>query len=126
MRHCCCDAVVPRVQDYYFSKEDERLMRKLLGKLKKHADTNEPHVAEGTTTTEASMLQSIVGKYKMSEADFQGALRCHPAAPRMRCECGRPVPCVCVVCVAVTIVVPDVWPSARPCARMEHVCVARA
>lgn len=57
------------MQDFYFNKEDERLMRKLLGKMKQTADKHDEHGAVGVAATEGSKLDAIISKYDISAAD---------------------------------------------------------
>ena len=73
-RHTCApsratDCAAPHLQNMFFSKEDEKSMRKLLTKMKSQADVGSdaaPHSA-----AEESALLAIVGKHKMSEGDIK-------------------------------------------------------
>eukprot|EP01024_Parvocaulis_polyphysoides_P069583 TRINITY_DN852_c0_g1_i1.p4 TRINITY_DN852_c0_g1~~TRINITY_DN852_c0_g1_i1.p4 ORF type:complete len:109 (-),score=23.61 TRINITY_DN852_c0_g1_i1:347-673(-) len=58
----------------YFSKEDERAMRKLLSKVKQQADTD---VAERQKqdASEQESLKAIVSKYNISQDDFMALLK---------------------------------------------------
>lgn len=49
--------------------------QKLLGKLKAQADATDEDHALGVKTTERIRLHKIIDKYKMSEADIEGACR---------------------------------------------------
>lgn len=62
------------VEDLYFNKEDERILRKLLGKLKSQADTADALTAVGVRAAEESALRAIVDKYKISKGDFEALL----------------------------------------------------
>lgn len=73
-------------QNMYFNKEDERLMRALLSKMKAHADVADEHGAVGTVATERSKLDSIVSKYDMSEADISGESSTRRQRQRQRHE----------------------------------------
>ena len=56
----------------FFSKEDEKALRKLLNKVKTSADTSCATSAAHNAKEEAA-LNAIVGKYKLSDADIKGA-----------------------------------------------------
>ncbi|GMH40919.1 hypothetical protein BSKO_08823 [Bryopsis sp. KO-2023] len=58
----------------YFNKEDEKLLKKLLSKVKGQADKNDKHGAEGTKAAELSALKDILGKYKVSDDDMVAVL----------------------------------------------------
>eukprot|EP00929_Paragymnodinium_shiwhaense_P043932 TRINITY_DN22549_c0_g1_i1.p1 TRINITY_DN22549_c0_g1~~TRINITY_DN22549_c0_g1_i1.p1 ORF type:complete len:122 (-),score=19.90 TRINITY_DN22549_c0_g1_i1:440-769(-) len=62
------------LEDQYFKKEDERLMRQLLAKMKKQSDLADSHGAEGSRATERSALNDIVSKYKMSTEDIDALI----------------------------------------------------
>mmetsp|Transcript_104404 Transcript_104404/g.185656 ORF Transcript_104404/g.185656 Transcript_104404/m.185656 type:complete len:115 (+) Transcript_104404:41-385(+) len=62
------------LEDSYFNKEDERLMRNLLTKLKKQADVADEHRAAGQVASEKSHLMQIVEKYNMSAKDVEALL----------------------------------------------------
>ena len=55
----------------YFTKEDSRLMSKLLNKIKTQSDISDKHAAEGVKAAEQSALKQIVGKYNVSADDMQ-------------------------------------------------------
>lgn len=61
----------PPTQRMHFMKEDERLLRKLLSKIKAQADAADVHEAAGVDASERSALNSIVGKYNVSPADVE-------------------------------------------------------
>lgn len=54
----------------YFSKEDERALRKLLSKAKKQADVD-PSTATQTLETEMKQLKDILGKYQITNTDYK-------------------------------------------------------
>jgi hypothetical protein len=56
----------------YFSKEDEKSLRKLLQKVKGQAD-GQCATAGAHSAKEEAALNGIVGKYKLSKADVEGA-----------------------------------------------------
>mmetsp|Transcript_22925 Transcript_22925/g.63629 ORF Transcript_22925/g.63629 Transcript_22925/m.63629 type:complete len:119 (+) Transcript_22925:96-452(+) len=62
------------VENAYFSKEDERLLRKLLNKVKTVSDIDDVHAAAGIDAQERSSLNAIVGKYNMSKEDFDALI----------------------------------------------------
>ncbi|PNW87359.1 hypothetical protein CHLRE_02g119550v5 [Chlamydomonas reinhardtii] len=53
------------IEDLFFSKEDQRLMSKLLQKVKEQSDLADRHAAEGAKAAELSALKQIVGKYDL-------------------------------------------------------------
>ncbi|KAG2452984.1 hypothetical protein HYH02_002321 [Chlamydomonas schloesseri] len=53
------------IEDLFFSKEDQRLMAKLLQKVKEQSDLADKHAAEGVKAAELSSLKQIVGKYEL-------------------------------------------------------------
>jgi len=59
----------------FFSKQDERLLRSLLKKVKQQADVKDKHEAVGESASELSSLKEIVGKYHMSDADIQALVK---------------------------------------------------
>lgn len=63
------------VEDLYFNKEEEKLLRKLLTKVRKQSEQADQHAAVGEQAAEQSALRAIVGKYKVSDADFEALLR---------------------------------------------------
>lgn len=58
----------------HFLKEDERLLRKLLSKIKAQADAADVHEAAGVEASERSALSAIVGKYGVSAEDMDKLL----------------------------------------------------
>jgi hypothetical protein len=52
---------------------DERLLRKLLGKVKSQADQDETEAAH-TAAAEEAALRQIVGKYKLADVDVKALL----------------------------------------------------
>lgn len=54
----------------YFSKEDERALRKLLSKAKKQADVD-PATATLTLESEMKQLKDILGKYQLTDTDYK-------------------------------------------------------
>lgn len=64
-------SVTPQaIEDMYFTKEDQRILGKLLNKVKSQSDVNDKHAAEGQKTAELSALQTILSKYKVSSDDM--------------------------------------------------------
>ncbi|KAI7836075.1 hypothetical protein COHA_010044 [Chlorella ohadii] len=59
----------------YFKKEDEKLLRQLLSKVRSQAAQSDPHAAAGALEAEKSQLKAIVGKYNVSEADLNELIR---------------------------------------------------
>ena len=62
------------VENLYFNKEEERLLRGLLSKVKKQSDVKDLHGAAGAAAAEVTALKSIVSKYNMSQADISALL----------------------------------------------------
>mmetsp|Transcript_171097 Transcript_171097/g.415918 ORF Transcript_171097/g.415918 Transcript_171097/m.415918 type:complete len:112 (+) Transcript_171097:92-427(+) len=62
------------LENMYFNKEDERLMRQLLRKMKVVSDKHDEHGAVGVQATEMSALKEIVDKYKMANADIDALI----------------------------------------------------
>jgi hypothetical protein len=58
----------------YFKKEDEKILRKLLQKVRASAEQHDVHAAAGAVEAEKSALKAIVGKYNVSEEDVQALL----------------------------------------------------
>ncbi|GFR46700.1 hypothetical protein Agub_g8319, partial [Astrephomene gubernaculifera] len=50
------------IEDLYFTKEDQRLMAKLLAKVKTQSDIADKHAAEGVKAAEMSALKQILPK----------------------------------------------------------------
>lgn len=62
------------VENMYFSKEDERLLGKLLSKMKKQTQVTDVSAATESAVAEEAALRNIVAKYKISKEDFQALL----------------------------------------------------
>jgi hypothetical protein len=62
------------VENMYFSKEDERLMSKLLNKMKKQTSATDVSAATESAVAEEAALRNIVGRYQMSKEDFKALL----------------------------------------------------
>jgi len=62
------------VENMYFSKEDERLLGKLLSKVKKQTQVTDVSAATESAVAEEAALRNIVAKYKVSKEDFQALL----------------------------------------------------
>lgn len=62
------------VENMYFSKEDERLLGKLLSKVKKQTQVTDVSAATESAVAEEAALRNIVAKYKISKEDFQALL----------------------------------------------------
>ena len=62
------------VENMYFSKEDERLLSKLLSKMKKQTQVTDISAATESAVAEEAALRNIVAKYKLSKEDFQALL----------------------------------------------------
>lgn len=58
----------------YFSKEDERLMSKLLSKMKKQTSVTDVSAATESAVAEEAALRNIVARYQMSKDDFKALL----------------------------------------------------
>ncbi|PRW57560.1 l-inducible nipa [Chlorella sorokiniana] len=58
----------------FFKKEDEKLLRKLLSKVRSQAAQSDPHAAAGAYEAEKSQLKAIVGKYNISDADLKALI----------------------------------------------------
>jgi hypothetical protein len=52
----------------FFHKEDEKILKKLLSKVRAQAEANDTHNAAGARAAELSSLNSIVGS-KLSDAE---------------------------------------------------------
>jgi hypothetical protein len=62
------------VENLYFNKEEERLLRGLLSKVKRQSDVKDLHGAAGAAAAEATALKNIVSKYNVSQADISALL----------------------------------------------------
>ncbi|KAI3425872.1 hypothetical protein D9Q98_007845 [Chlorella vulgaris] len=58
----------------FFKKEDERVLRRLLSKVRKSAEQHDVHAAAGSVEAEKSALKSIVSKYNISDDDVAALL----------------------------------------------------
>jgi hypothetical protein len=61
-------------ESVFFKKEDEKLLRKLLNKVKVEAAHHDQQEAEIHAKDERAALQKIVGKYNVSEEDLEAIL----------------------------------------------------
>jgi hypothetical protein len=57
----------------FFKKEDEKLLRELLSKVRAQAEKHDVHSAKGTLVAEKSALDQIVGS-KLTEAEKEAVL----------------------------------------------------
>ncbi|CAD7701575.1 unnamed protein product [Ostreobium quekettii] len=58
----------------YFNKEEEKLLRGVLKKIKSQADKVDKHAAAGQDAADLSALKEIVHKYNMSQEDLAALL----------------------------------------------------
>lgn len=58
----------------YFSKEDERIMSKLLSKIKKQTEVSDLSAATESAVAEEAALRNIVSKYGINKQDFQALM----------------------------------------------------
>ncbi|EIE19530.1 NaCl-inducible protein [Coccomyxa subellipsoidea C-169] len=58
----------------HFRKEDEKLLRKLLEKVKAQADKVDTKEAEDHAQSELSKLKSILGNYNVAEKDLKALM----------------------------------------------------
>lgn len=63
------------IEDYYFTKEDERILNKLLVKMKSQTEKSDVHAVAGVKTAEMSSLRSILSKYSVSDEDYEKLLK---------------------------------------------------
>lgn len=61
----------------FFHKEDEKLLKDLLKKVRAQAEAQDPHAATGSRAAEQSALEAIVGS-KLTEAEKQGECKRDP------------------------------------------------
>lgn len=61
-------------ESYYFSKEDEAALKRLLSKAKKQSEQVDPSASASSQAAEIATLKAIVGKYNVSDADMQALL----------------------------------------------------
>ncbi|DBA96131.1 hypothetical protein WJX77_005569 [Trebouxia sp. C0004] len=64
----------------HFKREEERLLRDLLAKVKKQTDETDKAGADKSKSEELSKLKSMVGKYNMKEADLEELIKWKHAA----------------------------------------------
>lgn len=62
------------VEAYYFNKEDEKALKKLLGKVRSQTQNVDPSSSATSHAAEMASLKAIVGRYKMSDADLNALL----------------------------------------------------
>lgn len=62
------------IENLYFTKEDERLLRGLLSKVKKQSDVKDKPAAAGVLAAELSALKTITSKYNISDADVSALM----------------------------------------------------
>lgn len=62
------------VENMYFSKEDERLLSKLLTKVKKQTSVADVSAATESAVAEEAALRNIVSRYNISKEDFKALL----------------------------------------------------
>lgn len=62
------------VENFYFNKEEERLLRKLLTKVKAQSDAKDEPAAAGVLAAELAALKKIVGNYNMSATDINSLM----------------------------------------------------
>ncbi|KAI8472517.1 MAG: hypothetical protein J3K34DRAFT_519703 [Monoraphidium minutum] len=61
------------IENMYFTKEDERIMRKLLGKVKVQAEQDDAARAQHAAAEEAALRQ-ILRKYTVADVDLKALL----------------------------------------------------
>lgn len=62
------------IEDFFFSKEDERALAKLLKKVKSQTQTTDPSASASSTAADVATLKSIVSKYNVSDSDIKALL----------------------------------------------------
>jgi hypothetical protein len=62
------------MENLYFTKEDERLLRGLLTKVKKQSDVKDKPAAAGVLAAELAALKNITSKYNISDADVSALM----------------------------------------------------
>ena len=78
------------MEDMFFRKEEEKMLQKLLAKVRQQAHHADTHGSAGAAAAELSALESIVGT-KVSDVEKKGA-RALPAAVRAALEGGGSCP----------------------------------
>lgn len=63
------------VENFYFNKEDEKALKKLLGKVRSQSQNIDPSASATSQAAELASLKAIVGKYKVSDMDLQALLQ---------------------------------------------------
>ena len=63
------------LEDMFATKEDQRLLSKLMLKMKAQADIADKHAAVGEMAAERSALRQITEKYKMSKEDAEKLIK---------------------------------------------------
>lgn len=58
----------------FFRKEDEKILKRLLDKVRAHAEQDDVHNAAGTRTAELSALNEVVGN-KLSDAEKEALIK---------------------------------------------------
>jgi hypothetical protein len=59
------------IEDLYFTKEDQRMLGKLLTKVKNQSELADVHGAAGTKAAELSVLKPLITKYNIDNADVE-------------------------------------------------------
>lgn len=62
-------------EDIYFTKEDQRIMAKLLSKVKQQSDLSDAQGADGIKAAEVAGLRQIVEKYNVAKEDIEKLIR---------------------------------------------------
>ncbi|GAX76668.1 hypothetical protein CEUSTIGMA_g4114.t1 [Chlamydomonas eustigma] len=62
------------VEDLYFTKEDQRVLGKILNKVKEQSDIKDIHAAAGVRAAEISAVQPLITKYKIAAEDVHKLL----------------------------------------------------
>eukprot|EP00877_Chromochloris_zofingiensis_P001770 jgi/Chrzof1/11594/Cz06g01140.t1 len=62
------------IENMYFSKEDERLLHKILSKAKYISGANDTSAAKQSAAAEEGALRQIVGKYNVSKEDLKALI----------------------------------------------------
>uniref|UniRef100_A0A7S0USD0 Uncharacterized protein n=1 Tax=Polytomella parva TaxID=51329 RepID=A0A7S0USD0_9CHLO len=63
------------IEDLYFTKEDQRLLGKILNKVKAQSDVADKTIAEGIKAAEVNAVKGLVSKYNISEEDVSFLLK---------------------------------------------------
>jgi hypothetical protein len=62
------------MENLYFNKEEEKLLGKILQKVKTQTEVADKHSAAGSKAADLSALKEIVAKYNVSHADQEKLL----------------------------------------------------